>query len=119
MAASNTVILDVTRPESIQAAVDATVSSFGKLDIMVNNAGTSMVHLSETPPREKWVLTMETNLFSVFYGCQSAGRQMMKQPGGSCIINISSMLGSTAIPEWAAYCTSRAGVDMLTKVLAT
>ncbi len=111
-------IMDVKKPDNIQAAVDRTVATFGKLDIMVNNAGVSMAHPSETLSAENWVNTMETDLFGVFYGCQSAGRQMMTQPQGGCIINISSMYGSVAAPMRTAYCTSKAGVDMMTRVLA-
>lgn len=111
-------ILDVRRPESIQSAVDSTVETFGQLDIMVNNAGVSMVHPSETLSTENWVNTMETDLFGVFYGCQSAGRQMMTQQEGGCIINVSSMYGSVAAPMRTAYCTSKAGVNMMTKTLA-
>ncbi len=109
--------MDVRDADSIQSVVDKTVEKFGKLDIMVNNAGASMVHPSETLSVEDWTRTMETDLFGVFYGCQSAGRQMMKQEGG-CIINVSSMYGSVAAPMRTAYCTSKAGVNMLTKVLA-
>ncbi len=111
-------LLDVRSTDSIQSAVDSTVEKFGKLDIMINNAGVSMVHPSETLSEENWVSTMETDLFGVFYGCQSAGRQMMKQPQGGCIINVSSMYGSVAAPMRTAYCTSKAGVNMMTKVLA-
>jgi NAD(P)-dependent dehydrogenase (short-subunit alcohol dehydrogenase family) len=66
---------------------------------------------------DQWRLAMETNLFGVFYGCRSAGQQMIKQ-GSGCIINISSILGQNAAPMRAAYSTSKAGVNMLTKVLA-
>lgn len=109
--------MDVRDADSIQSVVDKTVEKFGKLDIMVNNAGVSMVHPSETLSVENWTRTMETDLFGVFYGCQAAGRQMMKQEGG-CIINVSSMYGSVAAPMRTAYCTSKAGVNMMTKVLA-
>jgi len=111
-------LIDVRNADSIQSAVDYTVEKFGKLDIMVNNAGISMVHPSETLSVENWTRTMETDLFGVFYGCQAAGRQMLKQDRGGCIINLSSMYGSVAAPMRAAYCTSKAGVNMLTKVLA-
>ena len=77
-----------------------------------------MVHPSETLSQEDWVNTMEVDLFSVFYGCQSAGRQMMKQKKGGSIINISSMYGSVAAPMRTAYCTSKAGVNMMTKAMA-
>jgi NAD(P)-dependent dehydrogenase (short-subunit alcohol dehydrogenase family) len=110
--------LDVRRPESIQEVVDRTVQEYGRLDIMVNNAGVSMAHPSEALPHIDWIRAVETDLFGVFYGCQSAGRQMMKQ-GGGCIINITSIYGIVAAPMRAAYCASKAGANMLTKVLAS
>ncbi|MBW2632649.1 MAG: 3-oxoacyl-ACP reductase FabG [Deltaproteobacteria bacterium] len=110
--------VDVRSSDSIQIAVDRTVAQFGRLDIMVNNAGISMAHPSENLAPEDWTRAVETDLFGVFYGCQSAARQMMKQEGG-CIINITSIYGLVAAPMRAAYCASKAAGNMLTKVLAS
>ncbi len=110
--------VDVRSSDSIQIAVDRTVAQFGRLDIMVNNAGISMAHHSEDLAPEDWTRAVETDLFGVFYGCQSAARQMMKQAGG-CIINITSIYGLVAAPMRAAYCASKAAGNMLTKVLAS
>lgn len=110
-------LLDVRNRQSNQKAVDETVASYGKLDIMVNNAGISMAVPSENLAPEKWTQALETNLSGLFYGCQAAGSQMIKQRSGS-IINITSISGSVAAPMRAAYCSSKAGADMLTKVLA-
>ena len=110
--------VDVRRSDSVQEVVDKAVQKYGKLDIMVNNAGVSMAHPSEELSGEDWIRALETDLFGVFYGCQSAGRQMMKQ-GGGCIINITSIYGIAAAPMRAAYCASKAGANMLTKVLAS
>ncbi len=110
--------VDVRHSESIQAVVDTAVEKFGRLDIMVNNAGISMAHPSEELAPEDWIRAVETDLFGVFYGCQSAGRQMMLQ-GGGCIINITSVYGIVAAPMRAAYCASKAAGNMLTKVLAS
>jgi len=110
--------VDVRRSESIQAVVDTAVERFGRLDIMVNNAGISMAHPSEELAPEDWIRAVETDLSGVFYGCQSAGRQMMIQ-GGGCIINITSVYGIVAAPLRAAYCSSKAAANMLTKVLAS
>jgi NAD(P)-dependent dehydrogenase (short-subunit alcohol dehydrogenase family) len=109
--------VDVRTPGSIQEMVDRTVEAFGRLDIMVNNAGISMAHPSEDLSPEDWTRAVETDLFGVFYGCRSAGRQMMRQ-GGGCIINVTSMFGIVAAPKRAAYCASKAAANMLTKVLA-
>ncbi len=109
--------VDVTRPESIQDAVDRAVAEYSRLDIMVNNAGISMAHPSEDLAPEDWTRAIETDLSGVFFGCQSAAKQMMQQDGG-CIINITSMYGLVAAPMRAAYCAAKAGANMLTKVLA-
>ena len=111
------VLLDVRNRQSNQEAVDAVVADYGRLDIMVNNAGISMAVPSEQLAPEDWTRALETNLSGLFYGCQAAGCQMIKQGSGS-IINITSMSGSIAAPMRAAYCSSKAGGDMLTKVLA-
>lgn len=110
--------VDVRKHESIQEVVDKTVDEFGQLDIMVNNAGISMAHPSEDLSPEDWTRALQTDLFGVFYGCQSAGKQMIKQ-GGGCIINITSIYGLVAVPMRAAYCASKAAANMLTKVLAS
>ncbi len=109
--------VDVTDPVSVQQAVDSAVENFDRLDIMVNNAGISMIVPTVELSTDQWRKALETNLFGVFYGCRSAGRQMIKQ-GGGCIINMSSILGQNAAPMRAAYSTSKAAVNMLTKVLA-
>jgi 3-oxoacyl-[acyl-carrier protein] reductase len=109
--------VDVRRPESIQEIVDRTVEEYGRLDIMVNNAGISMAQRSDNLSPKDWIKAVETDLSGVFYGCQSAGRQMIKQ-GSGCIINITSIYGIVAAPYRAAYCASKAGANMLTKVLA-
>ena len=110
--------VDVRQSESVQAMIDKTVKEFGRIDIMVNNAGISMASPSEELAPDDWSRALETDLFGVFYGCQSAGRQMIRQ-GGGCIINITSMYGLVAAPMRAAYCASKAAGNMLTKVLAS
>jgi NAD(P)-dependent dehydrogenase (short-subunit alcohol dehydrogenase family) len=110
--------LDVRRPESVEAVVQKAVKEYGRLDIMVNNAGISMVHPSEDLRPDDWQRALETDLFGVFYGCQSAARQMIAQGTGGCIINLTSVYGLVAAPMRAAYCTSKAGANMLTKLLA-
>lgn len=109
--------VDVRRPESVQNLVHEAVKAYGRLDVMVNNAGISMVKASEDLAPEDWTRALETDLFGVFYGCQAAARQMMKQDGGS-IINVTSAYGIVAAPMRAAYCASKAGANHLTKVLA-
>ena len=111
--------VDVRSPEQLQEIVDKTAAEYGRLDIMVNNAGISMAHPSEDLSSEDWTRAIETDLSGVFYGCQAAARQMIRQSGsGGCIINITSIYGIVAAPMRAAYCSSKAAANMLTKVLA-
>jgi NAD(P)-dependent dehydrogenase (short-subunit alcohol dehydrogenase family) len=111
--------VDVCDPASIDKLVGATIETFGRLDILVNNAGISAAHPSESLSTEQWDMAVRTDLNGVFYGCQSAARYMIEQNQGGCIINISSMYGINAAPMRAAYCASKAGVNMLTKVLGS
>jgi 3-oxoacyl-[acyl-carrier protein] reductase len=105
--------VDVCRWESVEAMVNKTVEYFGRLDIMVNNAGISMAQPSEELPSQDWKRALDTDLSGVFYGCQCAARRMIPQ-GGGCIINITSVYGLVAAPGRAAYCASKAAGNMLT-----
>jgi NAD(P)-dependent dehydrogenase (short-subunit alcohol dehydrogenase family) len=109
--------VDVRNFESMEAMVARSVEHFGRLDIMVNNAGISMAHPSEELSPKDWQRALDTDLSGVFYGCQCAARRMIPQ-GGGCIINITSVYGIVAAPGRAAYCSSKAAGNMLTKVLA-
>lgn len=109
--------VDVRDPESVSGLVDKTVEQYGRLDILVNNAGISMACPSENLSLSDWKNAIDTDLSGVFYGCRAAARVMIPQGGGS-IINITSMYGIVAAPGRLAYCTSKAGANMLTKVLA-
>jgi 3-oxoacyl-[acyl-carrier protein] reductase len=109
--------LDVTRYESVEKVVNQTVERFGRLDIMVNNAGISMAKPSEDLSPQEWARALETDLYGVFYGCQCAAKRMIPLGGGT-IINITSVYGLVAAPGRAAYCSSKAAANMLTKVLA-
>jgi len=109
--------VDVRRYESVQELVDRAGQHFGRLDIMVNNAGISMAHPSEELSPKDWQRAIDTDLSGVFYGCQCSARKMIPQ-GGGCIINITSVYGLVAAPLRAAYCASKAACNMLTKVLA-
>lgn len=109
--------VDVTKYRSVAQMIDKTVEHFGRMDIMVNNAGISMAIPSEELSLEDWQRALGTDLSGVFYGCQCAARKMIPQ-GGGCIINITSVYGIVAAPARAAYCSSKAAANMLTKVLA-
>lgn len=112
------VAADVSEAEGAQALVDATVERFGRLDLMVCNAGTNVVKDAVDYEPGEWRQVLGLNLDGVFYSAQRAGRVMLRQ-GSGCVISIASVTSFLAFPGRAAYCTSKAGVAMLTKVLAS
>jgi glucose 1-dehydrogenase len=106
---------DVSRVAELQALIDATVAKFGRVDIMVNNAGvetrTSVLNTSE----EQYDKVLAINLKSAFFGTQIAARQMVAQGGGGRIINITSVHEDWPMPGNTAYCLSKGGMRMLTR----
>lgn len=109
--------LDVTNIKSIPSMVDKTMKTFGHIDILVNNAGVNRPQWALDVTEENWDLVMNTNLKALFFCAQTVGRVMIKQKKGK-IINISSDAGSVGLLRRAAYCASKGGVNLLTKVLA-
>lgn len=106
---------DVSRVEDLQKLVDAAVAKFGRLDIMVNNAGvetrTSVLDTTEA----QYDRVLSVNLKSAFFGTQIAARQMLSQGGGGRIINISSVHEDWPMPGNTAYCLAKGGMRMLTR----
>ena len=89
---------DVGLFEECQRLGDYTVQSFGKVDVLVNSAGTSMIADSLELKKDDWERTVRTNLSGPFYLSQACGKIMAKNGGGS-IVNISSMFGSGGVPK--------------------
>ena len=110
--------MDVQDLESIKNAVSETVARYGKIDVLINNSGISMVSPSESLSYENWNNAISTNLTGVFLCSQAVATHMIDRKTAGCIINISSTFGKSPVPQRAAYCSSKAAVDMLTKVLA-
>ena len=108
---------DVGRPEFAESLMEGAVSAYGKLDVLVNNAGVAMVAPAEELGVDEWKKTMDTNLNSAFYCSKFAARHMLKQRYGR-IVNISSVAGITPFPLRLAYSTSKAALIMMTKELA-
>lgn len=109
--------LDVRVPQETQSVVAEVVRRFERLDVWVNNAGVAHHYDSFDLPPEMWQGGMDVLLSGAFYGCQAAGRAMRDQ-GGGCIVNIASVNGFVSQPRRAVYCTAKAGLIMLTRVLA-
>lgn len=116
-AACSWLALDVNEQHGPSRLVEAAVKEMGRLDILVNALGINRPQMPEEVTEENWDAVLNTNLRSVFFICQAAGRQMIRQQYGR-IVNISSQAGSVALPLRAAYCASKAAVNMITKVLA-
>lgn len=113
-------LCDTSVADEVQTVVDATVEKFGKVDILINNAGISWGAMPEEMPLEKWQKVVDVNLTGCFLFAQAAGREMLKQGSGS-IINITSISGITSSangPFYAGYVASKAGLIGLTRELA-
>jgi NAD(P)-dependent dehydrogenase (short-subunit alcohol dehydrogenase family) len=100
----------------VEDMVKVAVAAFGKVDILVNNAGMSVVGASADLEESRWRTGIDVMLTGVFFCSQAAGKEMIKQKSGK-IINIASVNGIDAFPERACYCSAKAGVMALTKVL--
>lgn len=114
------VICDVSKPQDIETVVNETVDVFGKIDILINNAGISWGEMPEDMPLEKWQQVIDVNLTGCFLFAQAVGREMLRQGSGS-IINITSISGMTSSangPFYAGYVASKAGLIGLTRELA-
>ena len=109
--------VDVADRDAIQAFVGNVVKHFGRLDVLVNNAGITRDNLSMRMKAEEWQAVLDTNLGSVFHASQAAIRPMMKGKFGR-IINISSVVASMGNPGQLNYCASKGGVDAMTRSLA-
>ena len=113
-------VCDVGDPAQVDAVVAATMTAFGRVDVLVNNAGVSWGERPETMPLEKWKRVLDTNLTGAFLFSQAAGREMLNAERGA-IINVASIAGirsSVHGPHYAGYAASKAGMMGLTRELA-
>ena len=109
--------VDVSDRDQIQGFVKETASHFGRLDVLVNNAGITRDNISMRMKADEWDAVINTNLSSVFHAMQAALRPMMKARGGR-IINISSVVAGMGNPGQLNYCASKGGVEAMTRSLA-
>lgn len=113
-------VCDVTKPDQVEAVVKSTIKRYGKVDILINNAGVTWGEMPENMPLEKWQQVIDVNLTGCFLFAQAVGREMLKNGSGS-IINIASISGMTSSangPYYAGYVASKAGLIGLTRELA-
>jgi NAD(P)-dependent dehydrogenase (short-subunit alcohol dehydrogenase family) len=109
---------DVSHKREVDAMIDATVDAFGRVDIMLSNAG--IVHAAEflDLAEEDFDHVLRINLKGVFLCGQAAARQMVRQGAGGVILNMSSVNAVLAIPNQVPYTVAKGGVGQLTKVMA-
>lgn len=113
-------VCDVSKEDEVQAVVDSTVKHFGKVDILINNAGISWGAMPEEMTLDQWQKVIDVNLTGCFLMARAAGREMLNNNSGS-IINIASIAGITSSangPFYAGYVASKAGLIGLTRELA-
>ncbi len=111
--------LDVTNMGSIGDCVQSTVDRFGRIDLLVNNAGVNVRRDAFDVTEEDWDAVLDVNLKGAFFMAQAVGLQMRDQePAGGSIINMASIMGLVGYYQRAAYCSSKAGMVNLTRVLA-
>ncbi len=113
-------VCDVAQPADVQAVVDRTIATLGKVDILVNNAGVTWAAEPEDMPLDKWQKVVDINLTGAFLFAQAAGRDMLTRQWGR-IINVASISGLQASvkgPHYAPYAATKAGLMGLTRELA-
>lgn len=112
------VATDITRPDEVENLMQRTVDEFGRIDVLVNNAGGgSAMHKAEDTPYDEWVRLIDFNLTGTFNCCMAAGTRMIEQADGK-IINISSVAGTKGNPGMLHYSAAKAGVISLSNNLA-
>src|SRR5215468_3595868 len=108
---------DVSSDQDVSDAARAVRDAFGRIDVLVNNAGIALISPAEQTSPEQWRRVLEVNLTGPFLLCQAFGATMLEQREGS-IINIASVAGLMGVAERAAYNASKHGLVGLTRTLA-
>jgi glucose 1-dehydrogenase len=106
---------DVSKIPELRKLINSAVKSFGRLDVMVNNAGIETRSSTLDSTEEQFSKVIDINLKSAFFGTQLAAKQMIDQGGGGRIINMTSVHEDWPMPGNAPYCLSKGGMRMLTR----
>jgi NAD(P)-dependent dehydrogenase (short-subunit alcohol dehydrogenase family) len=109
---------DITLPAEVEGMVRAALGRWGRLDVLVNNAGVGLNRPCLETTLEEWDHVLKTNLTGTFLCAQAAARVMVRQEGGGRIVNVASISGQRGGQGRAAYGSAKAGVILLTKVMA-
>lgn len=115
---SDAVACDVAKKDDVFALVDKVAEKYGRIDVMVNNAGVNFIHDSIDLDEADFKRVLDTNLSGVLFGCQAAARHMMKQSNGGNIINVASAFSHAWTFKRAAYSSAKTGLLGLNGVLA-
>lgn len=115
--ASDIILTDVSDPESIASLFDKIEKKYGRVDVLINNAGLSEFKQMDELSVDEWDKVINTNLRSVFLGSRAAARVMRKHHGGS-IVNIASTRATMSEPNSEAYAATKGGIVALTHALA-
>jgi 2-deoxy-D-gluconate 3-dehydrogenase len=110
--------LDVTQLPMIRDVVAQVRGHFGRIDLLVNNAGINVPRLALDVSEEDWDRVLDINLKGAFFVAQAVARECLVPQGGGKVINIASQNGVVGMHHRAAYCSSKAGLVNLTRVLA-
>lgn len=108
---------DVSKRDEVQRMIDYIIGKYGKIDVLINNAGISFVKMFTDVTDEDWNYVLNNNLYSVYCVSQAVAKNMLKELKG-CIINISSIFGIIGASCESIYAVTKAGIDGLTKSLA-
>jgi NAD(P)-dependent dehydrogenase (short-subunit alcohol dehydrogenase family) len=109
---------DLTQTQHLPDLTEKIAGTMGAIDILVNNAGINIPQDSVDVTEDAWDAIMNINLKGAFFLAQAVGKVMIAQGRGGRIINITSQTGSVALAKRAVYCASKAGLNLVTKVLA-
>jgi NAD(P)-dependent dehydrogenase (short-subunit alcohol dehydrogenase family) len=101
------VTTDVADQAQVEALIEKAVAQFGRVDVLVNNAGVAIASGFEEMPMEDFRRLMEVNFWGAVYACRATVPQMRKQRGGGVILNVSSIFGKRGMPFETAYCASK------------
>ncbi len=111
------VVLEVSDPGSVAAAVKTVVDAWGRVDVLVNNAGITRDNLAMRMKPDDWRAVIETDLTGAFWCAKECLRRMVRARAGA-IVNVSSVVGSLGNPGQANYCAAKAGLEGMTRALA-
>jgi meso-butanediol dehydrogenase/(S,S)-butanediol dehydrogenase/diacetyl reductase len=109
--------VDVSNSEAVHKLIDFALAQFGRLDVLVNNAGFGFAGTVVDTDEADWDRLMAVNLKGVFLGCKHAIPVMQRQ-GGGAIVNTASVVSTVGVRDRAAYCASKGGVASLTRAMA-